>query len=69
VFICVPISFALIRTAKARSAQRFFLLPFLDRNPGETIAKEGFTGQADDHEKHNALRAGLIWLTIFIYQH
>ena len=37
-----------------------FLLPFLDRNPGEIITKEGFTGQADDHEKHNALRAGCL---------
>jgi hypothetical protein len=27
----------------AKSAKGCFLVPFLDRNPGETITKEGFT--------------------------
>ena len=27
---------------------KVFLLPFPDRNPGETKTKKGFTGQADD---------------------
>jgi hypothetical protein len=44
----------------AKSAKGRFLMPFLDRNPGETIAKEGFTGQAGDQEKDNALRAGYL---------
>ena len=44
----------------AKNAKGFYLMPFLDRNPGETIAKEGFTGQADDQEKDNALRAGYL---------
>ena len=43
---------------KGEKGAKGVFLPFSDQNPGETITKEGFAGQADDRKKHNALRAG-----------
>ena len=44
--------FSCLNRKDAKDAKGF-LMPFPDRNPGETITKEGFTGQADDQEKYN----------------
>jgi len=52
--------FDLILNRQGAKSAKVFLLPFSDRNPGEAIAKEGFTGQANDQKKHNALWAGYL---------